>query len=100
MGGRYTHAVRKIAKTGDFRVQDDHGGRVEVYEASTEEIEFGLLALEVCPYNPIYARIDIVRDNLGNLSLCELELIEPELWFRNNPSAADELAKACLAVLV
>ena len=34
MGGNYTHAVRKIAKPGDFRVQDDHGGRVEVYEAS------------------------------------------------------------------
>ena len=41
----------------------------------------------------------IVRDNFGKLSLCELELIEPELWFRNNPSAADELAKACLEVL-
>lgn len=25
-GGRYTHAVKKIAKAGDFRVQDDWGG--------------------------------------------------------------------------
>ena len=100
MGGNYTHAVRKIAKPGDFRVQDDHGGRVEVYEASVQEIEFGISALAASPFNPIYARVDIVRDNAGKLSLCELELIEPELWFRNNPSAADALAKACLEVLL
>ena len=99
MGGSYTHAVRKIAKPGDFRVQDDHGGRVEVYDASSPEIEFGISALAASPFSPIYARVDIVRDNSGKLSLCELELIEPELWFRNNPSAADELAKACLEVL-
>ena len=99
MGGNYTHAVRKIAKPGDFRVQDDHGGRVEVYEASVQEIEFGNSALDACPFNPIYARVDVVRDNSGNLSLCELELIEPELWFRNNPSAADELAKACISAV-
>ena len=99
MGGNYTHAVRKIAKPGDFRVQDDHGGQVEIYKASTQEIEFGHSALSACPYKPLYARIDIVRDNSGILSLCELELIEPELWFRNNPSAADELAKACLLAL-
>lgn len=99
MGGSYTHAVRKIAKPGDFRVQDDHGGRVEIYDASPSEIEFGISALAASPFTPIYARVDIVRDNAGKLSLCELELIEPELWFRNNPSAADELAKACLEVL-
>jgi glutathione synthase/RimK-type ligase-like ATP-grasp enzyme len=99
MGGNYTHAVRKIAKSGDFRVQDDHGGRVEIHRATPEEIAFGQAALSACPFDPIYARIDIVRDNSGNLSLCELELIEPELWFRNNPSAADSLAKACILAL-
>jgi hypothetical protein len=72
---------------------------VEVYEASIQEVGFGRQTLAACPFNPIYARIDIVRDNSGKLSLCELELIEPELWFRNNPSAADELAKVCLEVL-
>ena len=39
-------------------------------------------------------KIDIVKDNNGKLSLCELELIEPELWFRNNPESATLLAKA------
>ena len=99
MGGEFTHAVRKIAKDGDFRVQDDHGGRVEVHKASLAEIEFGLASLEACPYKTAYARIDIVRDNSGQLSLCELELIEPELWFRNFPPAATKLAKTCKEIL-
>jgi glutathione synthase/RimK-type ligase-like ATP-grasp enzyme len=96
MGGVFTHAIRKIAKSGDFRVQDDHGGRVVSHLASAEEIAFGGRAIAACPELPTYARVDIVRDNSGELSICELELIEPELWFRENPAAADELAKACL----
>ena len=40
IGGKYTHAVKKIAKKGDFRVQDDHGGRVEKYTPTKEEIVF------------------------------------------------------------
>lgn len=92
--GKCTHAVKKKAKTGDFRVQDDHGGTVEIHNASKQEIEFAEMCIEKCPYNPLYARVDIVYDNNNLLSLCELELIEPELWFRNNPKAAEELANS------
>ena len=45
-----------------------------------------------CPFKPIYARVDIVYDNNNKPSLSELELIEPELWFRNNPKCATLLA--------
>jgi len=99
MGGEFTHAIRKIAKEGDFRVQDDHGGRVVDYNATKEEIEFGVTSLKACPFETAYARIDVVRDNDGKLSLCELELIEPELWFRNNPDSSTILAKACKKIL-
>ena len=90
--GKYTHAVRKIAKKGDFRVQDDHGGKVEKYNANTNEIQFAKKCIENCPEKPLYARVDIVYDNNGQVSLGELELIEPELWFRNNPNSAKLLA--------
>ena len=91
--GEYTHAVRKIAKKGDFRVQDDHGGTVEVYNPVKEEIEFAKLCVSKCPSQPIYARVDLIYDNKKNISLGELELIEPELWFRNNTKSAKLLAK-------
>ena len=92
IGGKYTHAVKKIAKIGDFRVQDDHGGSVKEYRATKEEVLFAENCLKASPFEPIYARVDIVNDNSNNLSLSELELIEPELWFRNNPTSANLLA--------
>ena len=42
---------------------------------------------------PSYARVDIIWDNSGDLAVSELELIEPELWFRLNSNAAQKLAE-------
>ena len=94
IGGKYTHAVLKKAKSGDFRVQDDFGGSVEAYEASNDEIAFAERAITTCPYTPLYGRVDIFYDNNNELALGELELIEPELWFRNHPDAATKLAES------
>ena len=58
-----------------------------------------ILCIENCPFSPIYARVDIVYDNNNQPSLSELELIEPELWFRNNPKAAEKLAKKLIETL-
>ena len=92
ISGQYTHAVRKTAKKGDFRVQDDHGGTVEIYHANNQEILFAENCIKHCPKKAHYARVDIVYDNKNEISLVELELIEPELWFRNKEEAANLLA--------
>lgn len=94
MGGEFTHAVLKVAKPGDFRVQDDFGGTVHLYDPSSEEIAFAEKAVAACDPQPTYARVDIIRDNSDQLALIELELIEPELWFRLKPESAQVLAKA------
>lgn len=92
--GKFTHAVLKKAKPGDFRVQDDFGGTVVDYAPNKEEIAFAEKAIAACPKETIYGRVDIFYDNDNHLSLGELELIEPELWFRKHPTAADKLADA------
>ena len=92
IGGEYSHAVLKKAKKGDFRVQDDFGGSVEEYIATAQEIDFATKALNACPHTTLYARVDVFYDNNNTLALGELELIEPELWFRNHPEAANKLA--------
>lgn len=92
IGGKYTHSVRKIARAGDFRVQDDHGGIVKKHIATKQEISFAKKCLEKVPFQITYARVDIMYDNNGKITLGELELIEPELWFRNNKSSANKLA--------
>lgn len=92
IGGRYTHAVIKRAKVGDFRVQDDFGGTVEHYTPTDEEIAFAEHAVSVCDPLPAYARVDILQNAEGFPVVSELEMIEPELWFRFHPEAADRLA--------
>lgn len=92
--GRYSFAVQKIAKEGDFRVQDDWGGTVHDYQPTAEEIAFAEMAARAVQPLPLYARVDIIRDNDGKLAIAELELIEPELWIRKHPPAAQLIADA------
>jgi len=99
IGGRLTHAVRKVARPGDFRVQDDHGGRVHSHVPRADEIAFAEAVVAACEPRPLYARVDAVRQDGGGLAVMELELIEPELFFRLNPAAADTLAGEVATVL-
>lgn len=94
LDGQYSHAVLKMAKPGDFRVQDDFGGTLHSYIPSLEEVHFAEDAVRQVNPLPTYARVDIIWDNENQLCLSELELIEPELWFRRHPPAADLLAEA------
>jgi glutathione synthase/RimK-type ligase-like ATP-grasp enzyme len=102
LGGTVTHAVKKQAKPGDFRVQDDHGGTVVPHDVSVEEREFAERAMHAAVKvmdqrsmgEPLYARVDMVRDLSGAWAVSELEMVEPELWFRMCPDAATVLARA------
>ena len=96
VGGHVTHAVRKIAKQGEFRVQSDHGGRVEIHRPQGVEISLAEAAMQAAPLPCCYGRVDLVESADGPL-IMELELIEPELFFRLEPRAADVLVDAVLA---
>lgn len=93
MAGKFTHAVLKKAKPGDFRVQDDFGGTLHDYSPTEEEIRFAEEVVRNCPSLPLYARVDVMWDALGRACVSELEIIEPELWFRRHPEAANVLAE-------
>ena len=92
IGGEVTHAVLKRAKSGDFRVQDNYGGTVEAHKPIQEAIDLAKAAVAACPIAPLYARADLVWDNNGELAVSELEIFEPEMWFRFHPAAAEQLA--------
>lgn len=100
LGGEYSHALRKRPARGDFRVQEMHGGRVDpVPEPRPAVRDFADHALEQVPPGlgaPLYARVDLVDDPEHGPLLMELELVEPELFFRVNPPAADRLASLLL----
>ena len=97
--GKYTHAVLKKARQGDFRVQDDFGGTVHPYNPSKEEIAFAEKVFSVCNPMPAYGRADIIWDAKGNPYLSELEIVEPELWMRNYPASATNFAEGIIRFL-
>ena len=95
----HSHAVLKHAKKGDFRVQDDFGGTIHEYSPSKEEIEFATNVISLISPTPTYARVDIIWDNNNDICLSEIELIEPELWFRQEKDAAKKLTSEIINLL-
>ena len=63
-----------------------------MYSPTDEEIIFAENTAKACIELPIYSRVDIFTDNDKKIALSELELIEPELWFRFFPQATKTLA--------
>lgn len=90
--GRFSHAVRKRAAAGDFRVLEEWGGSTVPASPSSEELEFAEGVLRAAGFETLYGRVDLWEDDNGRLLVSELELVEPELYFRYAPEAAGRLA--------
>ena len=100
--GSLSHSVRKIPVPGDYRVQDDFGaadfgvGLTEVQRTFADKVMSAVHAIFPKHMPLLYARIDWLTDNEGELVLNELELIEPSLFFRHSDGAGQKLANALM----
>jgi len=94
--GQFSHGVRKVPVAGDYRVQDDHGASDEPYAFPEEETARLRAFLAGLDEDLLYARFDMLRHPDGSLRLIELELVEPSLFFRHGPGAAERLAEGLL----
>lgn len=83
---RFSHALRKTPASGDFRVQEELGGRTEQVEASVEERQLADAVLSRLSVIPLYARIDLVAWE-GKPAVLEAELIEPVLYLATAKAA-------------
>jgi len=91
-GGAYSHAILKRPKPGDVRVQEEHGGSTVAGEPAPSIRRAAAAIVSHVP-DALYARVDgVVHD--GRFLLMELELIEPELYFRYAPGAVARFAAA------
>ena len=93
-GGRFSHAIVKRPKAGDYRVQPHLGGSELPCPPPDGAVELAHQALAAAPAEAAYARVDMVRDNDGNLAIIELELIEPALWLQHAPDGGQSFASA------
>ncbi|OGS15350.1 MAG: hypothetical protein A2234_01290 [Elusimicrobia bacterium RIFOXYA2_FULL_58_8] len=92
-GEEFSHAVLKKARPGEFRVQGLHGGTVEAYFPPKAEIDEAAALLKSVNLDTVYARVDAVRLKTG-FHLMELEILEPELFFRFCPEGMVRFAQA------
>ncbi|MBY0520218.1 MAG: hypothetical protein K2P79_07310 [Sphingomonas sp.] len=99
IGGDFSHAARKVAAAGDFRIQPQFGGVITRIDPPAEAIAVAKHALAALPEAPCYARVDLLRLADGGLALIELEAIEPDLYPDLDDGVRDRLATAVAAVL-
>ena len=93
-GTRYSHAIRKRPKQGDFRVQEEHGGTIESIRADQAMLDVGSRVIDSLSENLLYARVDLATLDDQQFALMELELIEPSLYFPYDPKSPDRFCDA------
>ncbi|NBC04310.1 MAG: hypothetical protein GVY20_11465 [Bacteroidetes bacterium] len=91
-GDTYSHTILKTPKSNDFRVQEEHGGRLLLVEPEEKLLSAGDQILNLIEPDPLYTRIDLVRTENNQFLLMELELIEPSLYFNMDPESPDRFA--------
>ncbi len=97
--GRYSHTICKRPARGNFLVHEWFGGSIEAVQPTDDERIAAENVLRALHGPTLYTRIDFLRDAAGQPQLLELEVVEPQLYFRYDAHAADRLAEAITARL-
>jgi len=95
---KFSHAVLKRPRDGDFRVQSDFGGTDHQHLPPPALIKQAEAILRLIDQPLLYARVDGVNSN-GQFVLLELELIEPQLFLQMDAAAPQRFAEAVLSEL-
>lgn len=92
-GDTYSHTVLKTPKPKDFRVQEEHGGRLKLVEPEESLLKTSREMRDMIQPEPLYTRADYVRTSDNTFALMELELIEPSLYFNMDPQSPERFAQ-------
>lgn len=98
VSGRFSHALIKRARSGDYRIQSLYGGTEVTLDPSPSDRTTAESIMAMLPFTapPLYARIDMVRLDSGELAVIEAELIEPYLYPLQGPGFGRMLAEGVL----
>lgn len=91
-GGEFSYAVRKKGPPGEFRIQPQYGGLNTGFTPSQELLDFAKKVLALIPEPLLYARVDLLESS--EILLMELELTEPNLFFRTHQNSTDLFVNA------
>jgi len=90
----FSHAIQKIPKPDDFRVQEEYGAEIMPADPEPALREAGDQLMKVVDPMPVYSRADFVRGADGRFLVMELELIEPSMYLRMDADAPQRFADA------
>jgi glutathione synthase/RimK-type ligase-like ATP-grasp enzyme len=93
IAGEYSHAVLKRPRSGDFRVQHEHGGSAQPLAPPARVLKAARETTARIPGRWLYARVDGVEIG-GKFVLVELEMLEPSMFLAADSRAADAFAAA------
>jgi glutathione synthase/RimK-type ligase-like ATP-grasp enzyme len=97
-GGKFSHALLKKAKAGDFRVQHSFGGTIHKQQPAQHLLASATKYVVQFAKDCLYARVDgAVVDN--EFMLMELELIEPFLFLDTEENALENYYQALMDLL-
>lgn len=88
-----SHVLLKKPAPDDYRVQGVYGGTVQPAEPQSRDLLQAEAVIAKLPFDILYARLDFVRVG-GNLSVIEVELIEPIFSFNLVPESIVRLVNA------
>ena len=94
-----SHCVVKRPQAGDFRVQPQYGGLTQACDPPAGAEEIAQAALAAAPGRTTYARVDMIRDDSGQLAVMELELVEPALFLDHAPDRGAAFTRSILAAV-
>jgi hypothetical protein len=94
LNGDIRYAVQKRPAAGEVRIHPEYGGLVEEVPLTTELRQLASRALAVVKLDWMYARVDLLLADDGSWVVGELEMIEPDLYLRFVPGAAEQVAAA------
>lgn len=97
-GGNFSHAIKKIPKSGDFRVQKQFGSKYLRFIPDEVLISTGKNIVEIAGKDSAYARVDGILTKNGFL-LMEIEMIEPDLYFEYDQDAPLRYVKSVLELV-
>ena len=99
--GRFSHAIRKAALLrlgGAFVAGLFAPEKITARQPGADELAVASAACAaIAGGPPLYARIDLIRDDEDRPVVLELELVEPSLFFAFGPGSARRFAEAIVA---
>ena len=101
VSGQFSHGLIKRAAAGDYRIQSLYGGIEVALDPAKPDRAAAEAVMAMLPFAapPLYARIDMVRLEDGELAVIEAELIEPYLYPLQGAEFGARMAEGMLGLV-